>query len=334
MILKSFIVEKNISIVDQYFVTLFYGENIGLKDDLKEKLKEKYKHHEQINFSQDEIIKNEKLLENQIYNVSLFNENKVLFINEITDKIKKKILEIIEKPQNNVKIFLFGENLEKKSSLRSHFEKNKNTCIIPCYQDNHRTLSEYLRKKLSGFDGINQEITNLLIENSGLDRKVLNNEIDKIKVLFLDKKIRSEKLDNLINNTYNLDFDELRDSCLEGNKEKLNRNLSNIVLQNEDAYFYLNNLSLRIEKLLKLQKQFKIDRNMDLAIENMKPKIFWKDKPIFMRQIEKWNLEKLEKAKKNLFDTEIKMKTKLNNYNNTLIKNLLVNLYIIGNSTS
>ena len=73
---------------------------------------------------------------------------------------------------------------------------------------------------------------------------------------------------------------------------------------------------------------------MDLAIENMKPKIFWKDKPIFMRQIEKWNLEKLEKAKKNLFDTEIKMKTKLNNYNNTLIKNLLVNLYIIGNSTS
>ncbi len=334
MILKSFIVEKNISIVDQYFVTLFYGENIGLKDDLKEKLKEKYKHHEQINFSQDEIIKNEKLLENQIYNVSLFNENKVLFINEITDKIKKKILEIIEKPQNNVKIFLFGENLEKKSSLRSHFEKNKNTCIIPCYQDNHRTLSEYLRKKLSGFDGINQEITNLLIENSGLDRKVLNNEIDKIKVLFLDKKIRSEKLDNLINNTYNLDFDELRDSCLEGNKEKLNRNLSNIVLQNEDTYFYLNNLSLRIEKLLKLQKQFKIDRNMDLAIENMKPKIFWKDKPIFMRQIEKWNLEKLEKAKKNLFDTEIKMKTKLNNYNNTLIKNLLVNLYIIGNSTS
>ena len=154
-----------------------------------------------------------------------------------------------------------------------------------------------------------------------------------MKLLFLNHS-RRRKLDNLINNTYNLDFDELRDSCLEGNKEKLNRNLSNIVLQNEDTYFYLNNLSLRIEKLLKLQKQFKIDRNMDLAIENMKPKIFWKDKPIFMRQIEKWNLEKLEKAKKNLFDTEIKMKTKLNNYNNTLIKNLLVNLYIIGNSTS
>ena len=333
MILKSFLVEKNLSIVDEYFVTLFYGENIGLKDEIKKRIKEKYKNYEQINFNQDEVIKNEAL-EEQIYNVSLFSKNKVIFVSEISDKIKKKIIEITEKPQNNIRIFLFAQNLERKSTLRSHFEKNKNAGIIPCYQDNHRTLAEYLRKKLDGFNGINQEIINLLIDNSGFDRKVLSNEIDKIKVLFLDKRIKIEKLESLINNTYNLDFDKLRDSCLEGNKEKLNQNLGNIVLQNEDAYFYLSNLNLRIERLLKLQKQYKIDKNMDVAIENMRPKVFWKDKPIFIKQIGRWNLEKLEKAKKILIDTEIKMKTKLNNYNNTLIKNLLVNLNSIANSTS
>ena len=333
MILKSFLVEKNLSIVDEYFVTLFYGENIGLKDEIKKRIKEKYKNYEQINFNQDEVIKNEAL-EEQIYNVSLFSKNKVIFVSEISDKIKKKIIEITEKPQNNIRIFLFAQNLERKSTLRSHFEKNKNAGIIPCYQDNHRTLAEYLRKKLDGFNGINQEIINLLIDNSGFDRKVLSNEIDKIKVLFLDKRIKIEKLESLINNTYNLDFDKLRDSCLEGNKEKLNQNLGNIVIQNEDAYFYLSNLNLRIERLLKLQKQYKIDKNMDVAIENMRPKVFWKDKPIFIKQIGRWNLEKLEKAKKILIDTEIKMKTRLNNYNNTLIKNLIINLYKIANSTS
>jgi len=333
MILKSFLVEKNLSIIDEYFVTLFYGENIGLKDEIKKRIKEKYKDYEQINFNQDEVIKNEAL-EEQIYNVSLFSKNKVIFINEISDKIKKKIIDITENPQNNIKIFLFAQNLERKSSLRSHFEKNKNTSIIPCYQDNHRTLTEYLRKRLDGFTGINQEIINLLIDNSGFDRKVLSNEIDKIKVLFLDKRIKIDKLESLINNTYNLDFDKLRDSCLEGNKEKLNQNLGNIVLQNEDAYFYLSNLNLRIEKLLNLQKQYKIDKNMDIAIENMKPKVFWKDKPIFIKQVGRWNLGKLEKAKKMLIDTEITMKTRLNNYNNTLIKNLIINLYKIANSTS
>lgn len=333
MILKSFLVEKNLSIIDRYFLSLFYGENIGLKDEIKKKIKEKYKNYEKVNFNQDEILKN-RALEEQVYNVSLFSENKIIFINEVSDKIKKKIIEISENPQKNIKIFLFAQNLERKSTLRSHFEKNKTTSIIPCYQDNHRTLTEYFRKKLEGFSGINQEIINLLIDNSGFDRKVLGNEIDKIKSLFLDKKIKLEKLENLINNTYNLDFDKLKDSCFDGNKEKLNQNLGNIILQNEDAYFYLSSLNLRIEKLLKLQKQLKIDKNVDLAIENMKPKIFWKDKPIYTRQIQKWNSEKLERAKKDLIDTEIKMKTKLNNYNNTLIKNLLVNLNSIANSTS
>ena len=191
-----------------------------------------------------------------------------------------------------------------------------------------------MRKKLEGFSGINQEIINLLIENSGFDRKVLSNEIEKIKVLFLDKKIKIEKLEDLINNTYNLDFDRLRDSCLEGNKEKLNQNLGNIILQNEDAYFYLSNLNLRIEKLLKLQEQYIIHKNIDMAIDNMKPKVFWKDKPIFIKQVSKWNQKKLEMAKKIITDTEIKMKTRLNNYNSTLIKNLIINLYKITNSTS
>ena len=36
--------------------------------------------------------------------------------------------------------------------------------------------------------------------------------------------------------------------------------------------------------------------------------------------------KKLEEAKKIMVETEILIKTKLNNYNNTLIKNLLVKL--------
>jgi DNA polymerase III delta subunit len=71
-----------------------------------------------------------------------------------------------------------------------------------------------------------------------------------------------------------------------------------------------------------------------MAIENMKPKIFWKDKPVFLKQIKKWNSEKLEKAKEVIIETEIKMKTKLNNYNNILIKYLLIRLYQIADSTS
>ena len=106
----------------------------------------------------------------------------------------------------------------------------------------------------------------------------------------------------------------------------LNKNLGNIILQNEDAYFYLNNLNFRIEKLSKLNKEFQKHKNIEMAMANMRPRIFWKDKPIFYKQVKIWNLKKLEEAKKIIVETEILIKTKLNNYNNILIKNLLVRL--------
>ena len=334
MILKNFLVERNLSLIDPYFLTLFYGENIGQKDEIKFELKKKFKEYEQISFNQEEIIKNENLLYEQINNVSLFSKQKVIFINEISDKIKNKIAEIIENPSDQVKIFCFAQNLDKKSGIRSIFEKSKKLGIIPCYQDNHRTLSEYLQKKLKDYTGVNQEIINLLIENSGLNRKIISNEIDKIKSLFTNKKIDSEKLLDLLNNVYDLDFNDIRDSCFEGNKEKLNKSLANIILQNEDAYLYLNNLNLRVQKLLEILNQYKKHKNIDLALDNLSPKIFWKDKPIILRQVKKWNLEKLEIAKNKILDAEIKMKTKMNSYNPIIIKNLVIKLYVLANSTS
>ncbi len=334
MILKSFIVEKNIALIEKYFVSLMYGENIGMKDDIKDSIKQHFNEYEQINFDQSEIIKNDKILEEQINNTSLFSKKKIVLINEVSDKIKDKIIKILENPNPDVKVFLFAQNLEKKSSIRQIFEKEKEIGIIACYNDNERTLAEYLRKKLHNYSGLNQQTINFLINNSGLDRKTLSYEIDKIKALFLDKKIIFEKLLEVLNNANNLDFDNVRDACFGAEKENLNKNLGNVIFQNEDAYFYLNALSHRLEKLCDLNNQYQKDKNIEKAIDSLRPPIFWKDKPTFYKQIKNWNLKKLEEAKKMLFDTEILIKTRINSNNNTLIKNLIVNLCNKAASTS
>ena len=278
MILKSFLVEKNLSLLDKYSVILFYGENIGLIDDIKEDIKNKYKEFEKINLYQDEIIKNENLFDEQANNSSLFNINKLIFINEVSDKIEKRISKYKENKSN--KIILFSQSLDKKSKLRTFFEKGKHVAIIPCYQDNHRTLSEYIRIKLKNFEGLNQELVNILIENSDYDRKVLAGELHKIRSLFINKKINTEKIIDLLNNPYNIDFNKLRDSCFDGDKLKLNFYLGNISLKNEDAYLFLASLNQRILRLSQLQDQIHIDKNLEKAMENLKPRIFWRDKGI------------------------------------------------------
>ena len=298
MIFKSFIVEKNISLLDSCYAVLFYGENIGLKDDLKNFIKNHNKDCEQISFHQNDIIKNPNSLNEQILNTSLFNKKKIIIINDFSEKLKNNIIEITQDLKKDIKIFIFAENLDRKSATRSHFENEKNLGVVPCYQDNEKALSIYLRNKLKDYQGLSQELINTLIQNSGADRKVLSQEIEKIKGLFLTKKIEQEKVIKLINNAYNVDFDSLRDSCLEANKKGLNKNLGNISLQSEKSYFYLNSISNRIQKLLDLNKLLIENNNIDSAMDAMKPKIFWKDKPIFKKQLKIWNIEKLKKAEK------------------------------------
>ena len=64
---KSFLIENNISSLKESLV-LFYGENLGLKNDIKNKIKflNREDKHEIINLMQDEILINNNILFNEI----------------------------------------------------------------------------------------------------------------------------------------------------------------------------------------------------------------------------------------------------------------------------
>ena len=61
MILKSYIIEKDLTILNKYSSILAYGTNAGIKDDLKSKIKNSYKEVEIINLFEDFILKNKKI---------------------------------------------------------------------------------------------------------------------------------------------------------------------------------------------------------------------------------------------------------------------------------
>ena len=43
---------------------------------------------------------------------------------------------------------------------------------------------------------------------------------------------------------------------------------------------------------------------LEQAISNIKPPIFWKDKLIYLKQLEKWSLEKIRKVLNNTLDRD------------------------------
>jgi len=331
MIFKSYILEQSLQSINNCKLFLFYGENQGLKKEFKEKLKIQNKNQEVLNLFQDEIIKNKNILVNEINNKSLFNEKKIIFVNQTNDKILDIIDEIIENIQDE-RIFLFSDILDKKSKLRSYFEKSKSCGIAACYQDNEITIRKIITKKLNGYQGLTGQIINLIIQNTGLDRNKVNNEIDKIISCFKDKKIDPNKIDLLLNIRTSDDFNLIKDEALNGNKINTNRLLADTVFEVENNIYYLNSINQRINKLNEIENMKQENSNIDSLVSNLRPPVFWKDKPMLIQQSKKWNKNKIQTALKKTYNAEIEIKSNSSIRKDLLIKNLIIELCATASS--
>tara|TARA_B100001057_G_scaffold499681_1_gene611275 strand:+ start:3847 stop:4833 length:987 start_codon:yes stop_codon:yes gene_type:complete len=328
MIFKSYLVEKNIQILNKNLI-LFYGENLGIKNQIKKDIRLN-ETTEVIIFSQDEILRNKEIFFSELFNISLFEKKKIFFINESNDKILSIINEIEEKIDTQ-KIYLFSDVLDKKSKLRNYFEKSNQTIAIACYMDNEITLKKIITEKLKNFTGLSPENINIIFENCNLDREKLNNELNKIITFFNNKLLEKEKLELLLNMQTNENFNNLKDEAIVGNKVKTNKLISETFLESDKKILYLNIINQRLTKLLALL-QMKKTVSLDEAINNIKPPIFWKDKAIFNLQAKKWNIARIKKTLNKTYDLELKIKSNSLIDHKLLIKKLLVDICSLANA--
>ena len=85
MIHKSYLVEDNIDAIQNKLV-LIYGENIGLINDLKVKIIKKHKGNKILRFYQEDLFNNQDKIYDEINNNSLFEDKKIIFIDNVNDK--------------------------------------------------------------------------------------------------------------------------------------------------------------------------------------------------------------------------------------------------------
>lgn len=330
MIYKSYLLEKNFKSIN-CDITLFYGENIGLRNDFKNIIKSENPDVLIKKFDQESIIKDTEFFLTELFNFSLFEKKIFFFIENVSDKILP-IMQEVETKIDKQKIYLFSSVLDKKSKLRGYLEKSTKNGIIPCYLDNEINLKNIILDKLFGFKGLSAENLNLIIQNCNHDRVKLNNELDKIVVFFEKKVLDKEKLELLLNLEVNDDFNSLRDEAILGNKIKTNKLLDNTIIEFDKSVFYLSLLNQRFRKLSEINNLAKTS-NINQIINNIRPPIFWKDKPIITTQIKKWNSETINQIQKNIYITEIKTKSENLINKNILIKKLIVDICNLANAS-
>jgi len=326
MILKSF--ELNKLKLEDYNFYLFYGDNEGLKEDtIKNFFLKKYQNKIH-RYEEKEILDNIDDFYNNVFTKSFFDNEKLIIINRVSDKIREIIEELIEKKTEDIQFILNSKNLEKKSTLRKLFEKQKSIVCIPFYEDNNQTLNSIIslffrNKKIP----ISQQLINVLVERSRGDRKNLNNELEKIENFSLNKKnLNIQEIIKLTNLADNYSASELVDHSLAKNTRKTVTILGENNYSDEDNIIIIRTLLAKLKRLVKIYELVDEKNNIEQAISACKPPIFWKDKPLVIQQIRSWKKDGLEQLIYKTNEIELLVKK-----NSALAKNILAD-FIINNS--
>ena len=311
MILKSYEINKINHNINH--LILFYGKNEGLKNEATNLLKREKDNI--LKYEEKEILDRENNFFENILSKSLFEKEKLVVIKRATDKILKIIETLHLKNLEDVTIVLNSDNLEKKSKLRSLFEKEKTLVCVPFYPDNDQTLSKlaynFLREKKISISSSN---INLIVNKCSGDRKTLINELQKIELFSKNgKQINSDNISKLINLSENHNISELVDNCLAQNKRKIISILNENNFSNEDCIMIVRSFIIKSKKLLALSKAFETNKNIDLTISSAKPPIFWKEKEITKQQILKWKPKNIKNLIYSLSETELQIKKNINN---------------------
>ena len=308
MIIKNFELQKLEKI--KVNLVLLYGENEGLKQKIINDFFTKGFDGEIQRYEEEEIFVNYDNFMSSLLNKSFFCDKKLLIFSRTSEKILKFIDEVIKKNLNDIRIIINSKSLEKKSKLRSFFEKEDSCACIPFYEDDEKTLNQialnfFNKNKVN----ISREIINIIVQRCRGDRQNLDNELNKISSLLLTKeKISMEDIIKITNLAENYSISELIDNCLAKNINKVNRIINENKFSADECVLILRTLLFKTKRLLELTKKNIENKNIDLTISSFKPPIFWKDKQIVKNQIMNWKIDEVENLIINIKNTEINIK--------------------------
>ena len=326
MIIKSYELSRFDKKNTNYY--LFYGSNLGLIEETISKIFKPIFSKNIVYHDETEILNNTDQFKEAIFNKSFFENDKFIIINRASNKILDLIKEIIESQIEDIKIIIKAGVLEKKSKLRSYFEKEKDVVATPFYEDNYQSLSLIIQNFLRVEKiNISNENINLIIERSKGNRTNIYNELEKISSYLRSKKnINLQDLLKLTNLAEDYNVSELVEQCLSKNVKRTINILNENNQNTDENILILRSFLGKLKRLKILKINLENTRNIDEVIASAKPPIFWKEKNLVKQQLNNWSLKDIKFLLNTVNDLElvIKKNNQISNYvtNNFILESL------------
>ena len=301
---------------------LFYGPNIGLinllfNNVIKELSIDVNDPFNVSKFFTQNLIDDPYILTNTVTTFTITSDKRIILLDLSNNSPRKNIIDNIKlslsSEVDNCLLIIKADNLGAMNELVKFTLNHKFGILVPCYEESLNQIkleiSNILRDNKYKFS--NSFILHLSTKfsNDSLINKI---EFDKLRNFLIDNnEVTETALLSLVTDNTNVNLSKLSNFCALGDVKNA-------------LFFYEKILDSSISPIVVIRtmvKHFKIiekvlcdiedGKNIDDAINFIKPPIFFKDKPLIFNQSRLWSLPKINLILKRLSDTEIKCKSGL-----------------------
>ena len=317
-----------------YVPLLLYGSNEGLIRENYNKLKNIFNQasYEEISVIGKSISEQPEILIDEIKTVSMFNDHKIITIDQPIDKNVEIFEEAFAMLPSNTLIIVLANNLKKISKIRKFFENSKNLFACANYEDDLRsnsqqiqTLEKYIGKTL------NKDIKNYLNQNLSSDRMISNHEVDKIILLYYENNTipELEEIKLIFNDNSDLGLSKISQLAFSGKPNKVSINLNRIFAEGVNPIAVVRTMLNYVQRIQVTQIALRKTNDFESAIKSLKPPVFWKDKDNFKLHCKKWPINETILNFNLLVNTELSCKADYN-LTNILCERALINIAVRG----
>ncbi|MBR2274147.1 MAG: DNA polymerase III subunit delta [Alphaproteobacteria bacterium] len=242
---------------------------------------------------------------------SLMGGKRVVVIKDATNQLTKVLKELLASSSSDSLLVITSSTLKTKDSLATLAKEDNCFYGIGCYDDREEDISAFTAKFIDKYGfRIDREAFQLLCSRLSNDRKISQNELDKLITYMGEKKtISIDDIATVISDTAASSMDDLCYFVALGHAEKTVSCFNRLVFEGESPATLLRVVSYHFIRLLDCVVKIEKGDTAEKVTAGLRPPLMFFRKPAFVSQLRLWSRNRILSALELLYQAERECKT-------------------------
>ena len=267
---------------------------------------------ELIRFSADDKFDWQQVFD-EYQSMSLFSSQRIIEIELVNDKVNeagsKVLLTLLEHLHQDVLLIIHGGKLNAATTNKKWFKSlAEQGCYLPLYDIETKALTPWLKQQAKQLSlSLSPDVVTLLIELFEGNLLALEQELQKLSILFGDQVISLEAAENLVINQAKFNPFQLIDQLLLGNCTKCISIIDQLQQEGTAIGQLVWVIHKELQQLLAMLEKLAQGENLNALYKHYR--IWDKRKPLYQQALTHMSITNLQHAIGRLAQLEILSKT-------------------------